>query len=467
MKKISLTLVLLAMCFAAQAQVGIGTTTPDASSALDVVSTSKGFLPPRLTTSERDAILSPASGLIIFCSDCGGAEGQPQYYSGSSWISMIKSTAVLNGTSNPSDITGENGDFFINTLSLEIFGPKVSGTWPTGVSLVGPQGNDGMPGWDGMAGADGQPGPQGDPGLLPDNGIGQNIGSMPFWDGGNWNLNSNIYNVVFNDDTFVGIGNQFPGHALDVSGTVNATSFIGDGSLLTNISVSEFNILDDSITWTKLANGSVISDKLAYGSVTSDKIDVGSITSDKLSNNSVTTIAIADESVTGAKLQDNVVTNSKLAWESVGSSNIIDNTIEEWDINNGSISSSKIKVPQNNFPNMGSLLRMGTYDLEWQSPLDILVDLETDQTISGSKSFQDNVRVGTTTVTDSAALEIASTVQGFLPPRMTSTQRDAIVSPVTGLIVFCTNCGSVGQPQFYSGTTWYNMLGEAAAAPQP
>jgi hypothetical protein len=49
---------------------------------------------------------------------------------------------------------------------------------------------------------------------------------------------------------------------------------------------------------------------------------------------------------------------------------------------------------------------------------------------------------------------------------MTSTQRNAISSPATGLIIFCTNCGPVGQPQFYSGTSWYNMLGEAPAAPQ-
>ena len=46
--------------------VGIGTTTPDASSVLDVTSTTKGFLPPRMTTGQRDAILSPAFGLIIY-----------------------------------------------------------------------------------------------------------------------------------------------------------------------------------------------------------------------------------------------------------------------------------------------------------------------------------------------------------------------------------------------------------------
>jgi hypothetical protein len=48
------------------AQVGIGTTTPDASSALDIYSTSKGLLMPRLTTTERDNISLPATGLMIF-----------------------------------------------------------------------------------------------------------------------------------------------------------------------------------------------------------------------------------------------------------------------------------------------------------------------------------------------------------------------------------------------------------------
>lgn len=48
------------------AQVGIGTITPDVSSALDVYSTSGGLLMPRLTTSERDNITLPATGLIIY-----------------------------------------------------------------------------------------------------------------------------------------------------------------------------------------------------------------------------------------------------------------------------------------------------------------------------------------------------------------------------------------------------------------
>ena len=54
----------LASSLATHAQVGIGTSSPNA--ALDVTSTTQGFLPPRMTTTQRDAISSPAVGLVIF-----------------------------------------------------------------------------------------------------------------------------------------------------------------------------------------------------------------------------------------------------------------------------------------------------------------------------------------------------------------------------------------------------------------
>lgn len=47
-------------------QVGIGTTTPDASSALDISSTTKGLLVPRMTTAQRIAIVAPADGLMVY-----------------------------------------------------------------------------------------------------------------------------------------------------------------------------------------------------------------------------------------------------------------------------------------------------------------------------------------------------------------------------------------------------------------
>jgi hypothetical protein len=48
------------------AQVGIGTTTPNPSAKLDVTSTNSGLLPPRMTSAQRNAIVNPSPGLIIF-----------------------------------------------------------------------------------------------------------------------------------------------------------------------------------------------------------------------------------------------------------------------------------------------------------------------------------------------------------------------------------------------------------------
>jgi hypothetical protein len=45
---------------------GFGTATPDAKAALDVTSTTQGFLPPRMTTAQRDAIVSPTAGLVLY-----------------------------------------------------------------------------------------------------------------------------------------------------------------------------------------------------------------------------------------------------------------------------------------------------------------------------------------------------------------------------------------------------------------
>ena len=63
----------------------------------------------------------------------------------------------------------------------------------------------------------------------------------------------------------------------------------------------------------------------------------------------------------------------------------------------------------------------------------------------------------------SAMLDVSSTTKGFLIPRMTESQRNAIASPIAaGLRVWCTDCGLYGETQVYNGTTWTNMIGGAA-----
>jgi hypothetical protein len=74
MKKTIYILTLLCAATLTQAQVGIGTTSPATSSVLDVSSTTKGLLAPRMTTAQRDAITSPATGLQIYNTDNAAIE---------------------------------------------------------------------------------------------------------------------------------------------------------------------------------------------------------------------------------------------------------------------------------------------------------------------------------------------------------------------------------------------------------
>lgn len=62
-----------------------------------------------------------------------------------------------------------------------------------------------------------------------------------------------------------------------------------------------------------------------------------------------------------------------------------------------------------------------------------------------------NVLIGTATDIASSKLTVTSTTQGFLPPRMTTAQRDLISSPAAGLIIYNT---STNKHQGYNGSTW-------------
>lgn len=79
-------------------RIGEGVVSPDASAQLDVASTARGFLPPRMTTAQRDAISSPAAGLTIF----NTTDGAQQVYNGLSWSSAGAAAdaenRIINGT---------------------------------------------------------------------------------------------------------------------------------------------------------------------------------------------------------------------------------------------------------------------------------------------------------------------------------------------------------------------------------
>ena len=101
------------------------------------------------------------------------------------------------------------------------------------------------------------------------------------------------------------------------------------------------------------------------------------------------------------------------------------------------------------------------------------VVMSTSPTLTGtitaaSQTLSGTLGVGISNTHASAKLEVNSTTQGFLPPRMTYAQRNAIISPAVGLIIYCNDCGTDGgEPQFYNGWSWRNLIGDPAKNSTP
>jgi hypothetical protein len=97
------------------AQVGIGTTTPEASAALDITSTTKGLLPPRMTTNERDLISSAATGLIVFNTTLNTLQINEGDATTSNWVSL--SAAATSPTYSVNTFYAELGGYVIEVNS--------------------------------------------------------------------------------------------------------------------------------------------------------------------------------------------------------------------------------------------------------------------------------------------------------------------------------------------------------------
>jgi hypothetical protein len=79
---------LTANTFYSSGQVGIGTSNPNSKAIIEIASTTQGVLFPRMTLLERDLIVSPPLGLILFVTDGGDNEGL-YIYKTSGWVQII------------------------------------------------------------------------------------------------------------------------------------------------------------------------------------------------------------------------------------------------------------------------------------------------------------------------------------------------------------------------------------------
>ena len=120
MKKIT-SIALLLCTVLSYAQVGINTNSPDSSSALDIESSTGGILIPRLTQTERDAIATPAIGLMIYQVDQTAGF---YFFDGAAWTSIVEGNNGAGG-----------GNKYLAFVDFDQFESIV------GISMVDPSGN--------------------------------------------------------------------------------------------------------------------------------------------------------------------------------------------------------------------------------------------------------------------------------------------------------------------------------------
>jgi hypothetical protein len=217
------------------AQVGINTNTPDASSALEIESTAGGILIPRMTEIQRDAIVSPASGLMIYQTD---EVSGFYFYNGTGWtkIDGVAGPQGEQGPAGPQGLAGSEGDQGPQGIQGETgpAGPQglagadgedgaqgpIGNTGPAGPQ--GPQGPHGLAGVDGaqgLAGPQGETGAQGPEGPLVSGTNGQTL----YNNDNEWVSTSNL----FNDGSSVSIGtdNIDPSAILQIESTTQGVLF--------------------------------------------------------------------------------------------------------------------------------------------------------------------------------------------------------------------------------------------------
>jgi hypothetical protein len=319
--------------------VGIGTDTPDASAILDISSTTKGIVFPRMTTTERDLIATPTKGLTIYNTTTNTSE-------------VNTGTSLLPVWSN------------LRTAFQKYTYKNISPFDSNGEQVI----TDGL--------------------------------RLLFKSNGDTKDAIDNQYIFRDNGTFV-IGNTFDG--TDNIGLIDRSE-LGKGTL----SLTAIN--KRSSVGLNVINGEsgLIAGSFARGNYTNK---TGIFKNDNLIRFS------------GSGYTD----NNTYAWERVLIKFVADEDFTS------TVQNTRIDFETTNGTSLRRALTV---------------------TGIGTKIAFDN-----TAPDKSAILEVSSTTQGFLPPRMTNAQFNAITSPAEGLVVYCLDCNSKGL-RVFNGQSWANMVGD-------
>ena len=171
----------------------------------------------------------------------------------------VNGQTILNGTINPGSGIGTVGDFYLNTATNTLFGPKTAGGWGTGVSLIGPAGATGLQGAQGATGPQGPQGPAGTGGGTLDAAYdfgGAGLGRTITADAGSVTINAN--------------GSGTPGIGLNINQSGTSTAAVG--ALISGtgnaINASSTNANNSFATVQATTNSATLNNSAVFGQST-------------------------------------------------------------------------------------------------------------------------------------------------------------------------------------------------------
>lgn len=361
------------------AQVGINNdnSNPDPSSMLDVKSTDKGILIPRMDSAQRVAISTPATGLLVYQTD--GTDGF-YFYNGTDWVSLNGNTSSSNAISDTDNDTKIQVDK--NGLDDDIIRFDMAGT--------------------------------------------------EFFKMDNGRLE------VLNTGSSVFIG-EGAGASDDLINNYNVA--VGTSALSTN-TTGDYN----------MASG--------YSALYSNTTGQANTA---IGNNALRSNTTGlQNTATGSSA---LFSNTTGAFNMASGNALSSNTTGSWNTASGHNALSSNTAGSNNIGIGRSALTnntTGSYNTALGSFADVGSDNLTNATAIGANTVVNqsnslvlgnnaNVGIGTSSPNAAAILDLNSTAKGFLPPRMTTQQMEAISNPAEGLMIYNVNKKLI---EYYNGTRW-------------
>ncbi len=432
MRKVLFIISLIGAISQINAQVAIGTNTPDASAKFQIDATDKGFLAPRValtSLTDNTTIASPANGLMVYCNRTGGLEEGFYYWNGSSWTKMSQVSNVLDlgyvvgwpsnatppgfllplsgGTYNWVDypefqtFNGTYASQFIASSTATTFTLKdinSTGRFLRGGSTAG-----------------------------TDQVAGTKLPVIPFALG---TAGAHVHSVDPPSTTSTTDGAHT--HTYNDAFFAENQSAAGNN----NYGAGSGTDWDNNFYWRTASNTTSSSPSNINTSSSGSHSHTTDIAAFNSASNGDHTHTISGGDAETRPINTSVVWCLKVKPTAAAGSVTINNISGVATASNGLTSaSSNVKL--------GGTLSENT----------TIVNAGNNLNITGTGK----VGIGTASPAASASVEIASTDKGVLLPRMTQTQMNAIASPATGLLLFCTDCAPVGF-RFYNGTAWSEMM---------